>query len=114
MGDELGLLHQILEDAFPARNERETASIEYVEVEELRPNSWGGTFRLIVWDMNEETGVMSIRDVKEQQVYLGLQDLSVATLARFNELVRALVKVLSRALAHAESETLMPHDLLNF
>ena len=27
--------------------------------------------RLIVWDVNEETGVQSIRDVKEQEVYFG-------------------------------------------
>ena len=27
--------------------------------------------RLVVWDVNEETGVQSIRDVKEQEVYFG-------------------------------------------
>ena len=113
MSDELGLLHQILSDAFPAKSE--TVSLEYIEVEPLeRANSWGGTFRLIVWEIDESTGVQSIRDVKEQQVYLGLTDLEVATLARFNEVVRALVRVLNRALAYPHVETLMPHDLIDF
>ena len=29
------------------------------------------TFRLIIWDINEETGEKSLRDIKEQVVYLG-------------------------------------------
>ncbi|MGL5720684.1 MAG: DNA-directed RNA polymerase subunit beta [Alphaproteobacteria bacterium] len=29
------------------------------------------TFRLIVWDIDEETGIRSIRDIKEQDVYMG-------------------------------------------
>src|SRR5262245_14911824 len=113
MSDQLGLLHQILSDTFPAKSE--LASVEFVEVEELRPGiAWGGVFRLIVWDVNPDTGTKAIRDVKEQQVYLGVPDLSVRTLARYNELIHALVNVLSRVLAHPQIETLMPHDLLNF
>ncbi|MBP6952539.1 MAG: DNA-directed RNA polymerase subunit beta [Alphaproteobacteria bacterium] len=29
------------------------------------------TFRLVVWDIDEETGAKSIRDIKEQEVYMG-------------------------------------------
>ncbi|MBO7332328.1 MAG: DNA-directed RNA polymerase subunit beta, partial [Alphaproteobacteria bacterium] len=29
------------------------------------------TLRLVVWDVNEETGARSIRDIKEQDVYIG-------------------------------------------
>lgn len=29
------------------------------------------TFRLVVWDIDEETGVRAIRDIKEQDVYMG-------------------------------------------
>lgn len=29
------------------------------------------TFRLVVWDIDEETGSKSIRDIKEQEVYMG-------------------------------------------
>jgi DNA-directed RNA polymerase subunit beta len=27
--------------------------------------------RLVVWDLNKETGARSIRDIKEQEVYFG-------------------------------------------
>ena len=30
-----------------------------------------GKFRLVIWDMDEEIGVRSIKDIKEQEVYLG-------------------------------------------
>ncbi|OJW46811.1 MAG: DNA-directed RNA polymerase subunit beta [Alphaproteobacteria bacterium 41-28] len=29
------------------------------------------TFRLVVWDIDEETGAKSVRDIKEQEVYMG-------------------------------------------
>ena len=29
------------------------------------------TFRLVVWDIDEDTGSKSIRDIKEQEVYMG-------------------------------------------
>jgi DNA-directed RNA polymerase subunit beta len=29
------------------------------------------TFRFVVWDIDEETGAKSIRDIKEQEVYMG-------------------------------------------
>jgi len=29
------------------------------------------TFRLVVWDVDEDTGAKSIRDIKEQEVYMG-------------------------------------------
>ena len=28
-------------------------------------------FRLIVWDIDEEAGTKSVRDIKEQEVYMG-------------------------------------------
>ena len=37
------------------------------------------TLRLIVWDVDEETGARSIRDIKEQDVYMGDLPMMTAT-----------------------------------
>src|SRR6201989_3629411 len=79
-------LQGVLKSVFPIKDFSETSSLEFVsynlekpkcDVDECRAR--GMTFaapikvviRLVVWDVNEETGVQSIRDVKEQEVYMG-------------------------------------------
>ena len=76
----------VFKSVFPIKDFAETSSLDFVsynlekpkyDVDECRAR--GMTFaapikvmiRLAVWDVNEETGVSSIRDVKEQEVYFG-------------------------------------------
>src|SRR5215467_9484067 len=79
-------LQGVFKSVFPIKDFSETSSLEFVsynlekpkyDVDECRAR--GMTFaapikvviRLVVWDVNEETNVQSIRDVKEQEVYFG-------------------------------------------
>src|SRR5438067_3223919 len=79
-------LQGVFKSVFPIKDFSETSSLEFVsynlekpkyDVDECRAR--GMTYaapikvviRLVVWDVNEETGVQSIRDVKEQEVYFG-------------------------------------------
>ena len=79
-------LHGVFKSVFPISDFNNTASLEYVsytlepakyDVDECRQR--GMTFaapikvtlRLIVFDVDEATEARSIRDVKEQEVYLG-------------------------------------------
>jgi len=76
----------VFKSVFPIKDFSETSSLEFVSYNLERPKydvdecrARGMTFaapikvviRLVVWDVNEETGVQSIRDVKEQEVYFG-------------------------------------------
>jgi len=79
-------LQGIFQSVFPIKDFNKTSSLEFVQyhledpkydVDECRQR--GMTFaapikvliRLVVWDVNEDTGAQSIRDVKEQEVYFG-------------------------------------------
>ncbi|HKL25199.1 MAG TPA: DNA-directed RNA polymerase subunit beta [Desulfuromonadales bacterium] len=79
-------LEAVFRSVFPIRDFSETCSLEYVEyslgtpkydVEECHQR--GMTFaapmkvrvRLVSWDVDKESGVQSIRDIKEQEVYFG-------------------------------------------
>jgi DNA-directed RNA polymerase subunit beta len=79
-------LQGVFKSVFPIKDFSETSSLDFVsynlekpkyDVDECRAR--GMTYaapikvviRLAVWDVNEETGVSSIRDVKEQEVYFG-------------------------------------------
>ncbi|HLD73440.1 MAG TPA: DNA-directed RNA polymerase subunit beta [Bdellovibrionota bacterium] len=79
-------LEAVFKSVFPIHSFEGTASLEYeryvlepskYDVEECRDR--GMTFaaplrvtvRLLVWDVDESTGAKTIRDVKEQEVYLG-------------------------------------------
>ena len=79
-------LQEVFKSVFPISDFNNTASLEFVsftlepakyDVDECRQR--GMTFaapikvtlRLIVFDVDEETEARSIRDVKEQEVYLG-------------------------------------------
>ena len=79
-------LQGVFKSVFPIRDFNQTASLEFVsyrferpayEVNECRER--GMTFsaplkvtvRLVVWDVSDDSGGRSIRDVKEQEVYFG-------------------------------------------
>jgi DNA-directed RNA polymerase subunit beta len=79
-------LQGVFKSVFPIKDFHETASLEFVSYHLEKPkydvpecHQRGMTFaapikvviRLVVWDTNDETGVRSIRDVKEQEVYFG-------------------------------------------
>ena len=79
-------LQGVFKTVFPIKDFYETASLEFVsyrltepkyDVEEclLRGMTFAApikvTVRLVVWDVNEETRVKSIKAVKEQEVYFG-------------------------------------------
>ncbi len=79
-------LEAVFQSVFPIRDFSETCSLEYVsytlgapkyDVDECHQR--GMTFaapvkvkvRLVSWDTDKESGVQSIRDIKEQEVYFG-------------------------------------------
>jgi DNA-directed RNA polymerase subunit beta len=79
-------LQEVFKSVFPIRDFSERAQLEFVryeleaskyEVDECQQR--GITFaaplkvtlRLVVWDVDEDTGSRSIRDIKEQDVYMG-------------------------------------------
>ena len=79
-------LQAVFKSVFPIKDFNETSSLEFVsynlsepkyDVDECRQR--GMTFsapmkvmiRLVVWDKDPDMGTMSIRDVKEQEVYFG-------------------------------------------
>ena len=79
-------LHAIFKSVFPINDYTERASVDYVsydigspkyDVEECsqRGMTFGApllvNFRLIVWDIDEEAGTKSVRDIQEQEVYMG-------------------------------------------
>jgi len=79
-------LQEVFKSVFPIRDFSERARLEFVRYE-LEPPKYdveecqqrGITFaaplkvtlRLVVWDVDEDTGSRSIRDIKEQDVYMG-------------------------------------------
>jgi DNA-directed RNA polymerase subunit beta len=79
-------LHGIFKSIFPIADYNKTATLEYVgyvlddpkyDVEECRQRGityaapMRVTVRLVMWDVDAETAVREIRDVKEQEVYFG-------------------------------------------
>jgi len=79
-------LHAVFKSVFPINDYTERATVDYVsynigvpkyDVEECdqRGMTFGAplmvNFRLIVWDIDEEADSKSIRDIKEQEVYMG-------------------------------------------
>ncbi|MEZ5647985.1 MAG: DNA-directed RNA polymerase subunit beta [Alphaproteobacteria bacterium] len=79
-------LQEVLKSIFPIRDFSERAQLEFVKYELEEPKydveecqQRGMTYsaplkvtlRLVVWDVEEETGSRSIRDIKEQDDYMG-------------------------------------------
>ncbi len=79
-------LQGVFKSVFPIKDFSDTASLEFVryeleepkyDVEECRQRGityaapLKVTLRLVVWDVDENTGLRSVRDIKEQDVYMG-------------------------------------------
>ena len=79
-------LQEVFKSVFPIRDFSDRARLEFVRYELEQPKydveecqQRGITFaaplkvtlRLVVWDVDEDTGARSIRDIKEQDVYMG-------------------------------------------
>jgi DNA-directed RNA polymerase subunit beta len=79
-------LEEVFKSVFPIQDFAERGTLEYVKFEFEEPKydveecqQRGMTFaaplrvtlRLVVWDIEEETGARSVRDIKEQDVYMG-------------------------------------------
>ncbi len=79
-------LQEVFQSVFPIKDFNETASLEFVKYALDEPKytveecvQKGMTYsaplrvvvRLVIWDSDEEAGLQTIRDVKEQEVYFG-------------------------------------------
>jgi DNA-directed RNA polymerase subunit beta len=79
-------LQEVFRSVFPIRDFSERAQLDYVryeletpkyDVEECQQRGMNYaaplkvTLRLLVWDVDEDTGSRTIRDIKEQDVYMG-------------------------------------------
>ncbi len=79
-------LQEVFQFAFPISDFSEKAQLEFFrydydppkyDMEECKQRGMTYaaplrvTFRLVVWDIDEDTGSKSIRDIKEQEVYMG-------------------------------------------
>ena len=79
-------LQEVFKSVFPIRDFSSRGTLEFVKYEFEEPKydveecqQRGMTYaaplkvtlRLVVWDVDEETGARSIRDIKEQDVYMG-------------------------------------------
>ncbi|UCH75942.1 MAG: DNA-directed RNA polymerase subunit beta [Rhodospirillales bacterium] len=79
-------LEEVFRSVFPIRDFSERAQLEFVRYELENPKydveecqqrgiTYAAplkvTLRLVVWDVDEDTGARSIRDIKEQDVYMG-------------------------------------------
>src|SRR5580658_10310876 len=86
-------LQEVFKSVFPIKDFSEHGTLEFVKYELETPKydveecqQRGITFaaplkvtlRLVVWDVDEETGARSIRDIKEQDVYMGDMPLMTA------------------------------------
>src|ERR1700689_553875 len=87
-------LQEVFRSVFPIKDFSDRAQLEFVRYELETPKydveecqQRGMTFaaplkvtlRLVVWDVDEETGARSIRDIKEQDVYMGDMPLMTQT-----------------------------------
>ena len=83
--DHVGL-QEVFKSVFPIRDFAERAALDFVQYELEEPkydveecHQRGMTYaaplrvtlRLIVWDVDDDTGSQSVRDIKEQDVYMG-------------------------------------------
>jgi hypothetical protein len=84
-------------------------------VAETRHGGLSALFRLVVWDVDEASGQQSIRDIKEQQVYL-VDSSHRDEPERVRAFVEAWASIMPDVLARLGSDVdcLMPHDLINF
>ncbi|MFA5537698.1 MAG: DNA-directed RNA polymerase subunit beta [Gemmobacter sp.] len=90
--DEMGI-QGVFQSVFPIKDFNDTATLEFVKYELEKPKydvdecmqrdmTYAAplkvTLRLIVFDVNEDTGARSVKDIKEQDVYMGDMPLMTA------------------------------------
>src|SRR3989338_989051 len=83
---EVAGLHEVFKSIFPVKDFSGKSQLEYFHYEFETPKydeeecrqrglTFAApvkvTFRLVVWDVDEDTGARSVRDIKEQDVYMG-------------------------------------------
>lgn len=103
-------VQQLLRDAFPVRSDR--VSLELVDLNLHDEDSLTAVVRLFVWELDGD-GNASIRDAKEQEVYLGTT--SELDDPRLPDCIAGWVLALEHLFAqddHDWVDTLMPHDLM--
>ena len=86
-------LQEVFKSVFPIRDFADRAALDFVQYELEEPKydveecqqrgiTYAAplrvTLRLIVWDIDEDTGAKSVRDIKEQDVYMGDMPLMTA------------------------------------
>lgn len=79
-------LHEVFKSTFPINDYSGKSQLEYFKYEFDKPKydedecrqrglTYSAplkvTLRLVVWDIDEDTGAKSIRDIKEQEIYMG-------------------------------------------
>jgi hypothetical protein len=102
---------ELLRDTFPARSE--LASLEFVDAALRDERAVIVTIRLVGWDRGED-GTLSIRDVKEQDVFVG--EVEVLAHPLLGACVTGSIMALDQLFAQDDLtwvETVMPADLLH-
>ncbi|MDR1691334.1 MAG: DNA-directed RNA polymerase subunit beta [Rickettsiales bacterium] len=106
-------LQGIFKEQFPVTDSTSSAELDFVKYEIEKPEysvkecikrdmTYSGKlkvhFRLIIWDTDENTGAKTIRDIKEQEVFMGSIPLMTERASFiFNGDERAIVSQLQRA-----------------
>ncbi len=104
-------LQDIFSSEFPLKGKTGMASLEFVELSDRPDGNFAMVTRLVVWDVGPD-GTQSIRDVKEQEIYLALPaDCSFERLVTY---LRGMDMAMQDVLDSKELETLMPHDLVDW
>jgi hypothetical protein len=103
-------LQDIFMSEFPLKAKNDRASLEFVELSDRDGGEYGAVVRLIIWE--DANGTLSIRDVKEQDIYVDLPE--DCTFERLVMYLRGMEMAMQDVLASPQIETLMPHDLLDW
>ena len=103
-------LEEIFAAEFPLKAKNDLAELVFVELSDRGTGLYGVVVRLICWA--DDHGTRSIRDVKEQDIYLDLPE--DCTFERLVIYLRGMDMAMQDVLASPEVDTLMPHDLLDW
>ena len=103
-------LEEIFAAEFPLKAKNDLAELVFVELSDRGTGLYGVVVRLICWA--DDHGTRSIRDVKEQDIYLDLPE--DCTFERLVMYLRGMDMAMQDVLASPEVDTLMPHDLLDW
>ena len=103
-------LQDIFVSEFPLKAKNDRASLEFVELSDRDGGEYGAVVRLFIWE--DANGTLSIRDIKEQDLYVDLPD--DCTFERLVMYLRGMEMAMQDVLASPQIETLMPHDLVDW